>query len=447
MTYETWVLVFLGMISAMLLYNIVQWLWYRERVYGLYTVYMLIWLGYFLLRNPASSLKLPDNVWYFVRTIGPMLAYFVYFEFTITFLGLPKKHPNLVRLLRYAQVALGAYVGLEAAFCFATELWAQPVHEVVHTAVRLMLTVLSGFIIVRIYQRQDLMARLFITGSLLLVLGGLTAMLLTLFWMNANDPDPTPFWRAPLTYLHIGIVFELLFFSLGLAYRHRREAIRQALVDKELAREREQRRREQAEAQLSVQQLRQEMIDMQMRALQSQISPHFLFNSLNSLSSLIADEPDRAEKFVDEMSSVYRYLLQSSDRELTTLAKELTFIQSYYHLLKTRYNRGIQLDIAIADPYSSYLLPPLTLQLLLENAVKHNIVSADRPLCIRIATDDAARLSVRNNLQRKVGSRSQSTQKGLLNITQKYKLLNHPDIQITETAEMFEVIIQLIRPA
>ena len=447
MTYETWVLVFLGMLTAMLLYNVVQWFWYRERVYGLYTLYMLVWLGYFWLRNPANTLDLPDKGWYFLRTVGPMVAYFVYFEFTIAFLGLKKQQSSLIPLFRTVQVGLLVYTIVELIFCFSTNLWSQPIHELIHTVVRVALAILSIYIVVHVYKQRNPVARLFITGSLLLVLGGVASMLLTIFWLDLSSPDPFPFWKAPLTYLNVGIFLELLCFSLGLAYRHRRESIRKALIDKKLSNEREQRLRQQAEADLAVQRLRQEMNEMQMRALQSQISPHFLFNSLNTLSSLIADEPRRAEQFVDEMSSVYRYLLQANERELTTLATELAFINSYYHLLKTRYGQGIVLSLAIEPVFQSYLLPPLTLQLLVENAVKHNVVSASRPLSIRIYTSKTGSLCISNTIQRKISRSNTSTQKGLLNITEKYRLLNQPPIQITETDKVFEVVIQLIKPA
>lgn len=447
MTYETWVLVFLGMLTAMLLYNVVQWLWYQERVYGLYTAYMLVWLAYFILRNPSRTFALPDHVWLFLRTIGPMVAYFFYFEFTTAFLELKKWQPSLVRLFRYQQAGLLGYLLVEVIFCFATRLWIQPIHEFVHTGVRVALTVLSIYTIIRVYRHRNTVARLFITGSLMLVLGGLVAMLGSIFWLDYTRPDANWFWQAPLTYLHIGIFLELLCFSLGLAYRHRRESIRKALADKALAHEREQRLREQAEADLAVQQLKQEMTEMQMRALQIQISPHFLFNSLNTLSSLIADEPERAEVFVDEMSSVYRYLLRSNENQLTTLATEITFIHSYFHLLKTRYGPAIQLTVSVPEVYHACQLPPLTLQLLLENAVKHNIVSTEQPLHIRIAITETGALSVWNNRQPKVGNRSLSTKKGLLNITEKYRLLNQPSIQITETSDSFEVVVPLIASA
>ena len=112
--------------------------------------------------------------------------------------------------------------------------------------------------------------------------------------------------------------------------------------------------------------------------------------------------------------------------------------------MKTRYGQGIDLDIAVDEAVRERLLPPLTLQLLVENAVKHNIISADQPLHIRIATDPNGTLSVSNNLQRKANSKLNSTRKGLLNIAEKYKLLNQPDIRIQETTDTFCVMIPLI---
>ncbi len=447
MTYETWVLFFLGMLSAMLVYNAVQWLWYRERIYGLYTGYMLVWLGYFMLRNPSNSIDLPESSWAFLRTIGPMVAYVIYFDFTIQFLDLRTKQPALVRLLRYAQVFLLGYLVVEGYLCYGSVLYKQPVHELIHTVVRVGLVVLSGYIIAQIYRQPSTMGRLFITGSLLLVTGALTAMVLSFVSSALQSNGPTGFWRAPLTYLHLGIILELLFFSLGLAYRHRYAAVREALFGQELDRERDQHRREQAEAQLAVEQLKQQMTDMQMRALQAQISPHFLFNSLNTLSSLIADEPDRAETFVDELATVYRYLLQSGSQKLTTLQNEMMFVQAYFNLLTTRYNKGIVLELQIDPRYTAYRLPSLTLQLLLENAVKHNVVSADQPLHIRIATNGSDTLLVQNNLQRKTQRPSITTHRGLLTISEKYRLLDLDDIRVTESDTTFEVVVPLLPPS
>jgi two-component system LytT family sensor kinase len=196
---------------------------------------------------------------------------------------------------------------------------------------------------------------------------------------------------------------------------------------------------------LEKEQLKKVYLQSQYESLKSQVNPHFLFNSLNSLSSLIADEPERAEEFVDEMSKVYRYLLQTNEDELTTLETEMRFIQSYFHLLKTRYGAGIRLEIVIAEPFLAYQLPPLTLQMLVENAVKHNVIHANKPLLIEIKTTKVGRLVVRNNLQRKTG-RVASNQVGLSNILAKYRLLAQSDPIVTSDNSYFTVALPLMAP-
>jgi two-component system, LytTR family, sensor kinase len=199
---------------------------------------------------------------------------------------------------------------------------------------------------------------------------------------------------------------------------------------------------------LEKERLEKSNLQSQLDGLKSQVNPHFLFNSLNSLSSLIADEPRQAEEFVDEMSKVYRYLLQNNEAELTTLSTELDFIRSYVHLLSTRYGKGVSVSIEIGEAYKSYFLPPLTLQLLVENAVKHNITLVSKPLHIEIKTTEDGRLMVRNNLQKRV-VRVQSNQVGLSNISAKYRLLAQrqpgglADIHIEESTDHFTVILPL----
>jgi sensor histidine kinase YesM len=189
--------------------------------------------------------------------------------------------------------------------------------------------------------------------------------------------------------------------------------------------------------------LRNENLQTQLDSLKAQINPHFLFNNLSSLSSLIAENPQQAEKFVSELSSVYRYLLQTNDRELTTLEKELNFIQAYAHLLQTRFGDGFTISIKIDKQYLQYFLPPLTLQLLVENAVKHNIILPEKPLGIIIYIE-AGRLIVENNLQKK-NAAAFSNKMGLKNIAAKYKLLKQQVIEIEETSVHFRVSIPLIK--
>jgi sensor histidine kinase YesM len=192
-------------------------------------------------------------------------------------------------------------------------------------------------------------------------------------------------------------------------------------------------------------QLKRENLQSQLEGLKGQVNPHFLFNSLNSLSSLISDDSEKAEKFLDEMSKVYRYLLRTNEDGLTSLESEMQFINSYFHLLKTRYGDGLEMVIRINEKYNGYQLPPLTLQMLVENAVKHNMILKDSPLQILIMTTNSGKLVVSNNLQRK--DRMVSSNKiGLTNIVKKYRLMKKEEISVRDDGKEFAVIVPLIHP-
>ncbi len=191
-------------------------------------------------------------------------------------------------------------------------------------------------------------------------------------------------------------------------------------------------------------QLKKENLQSQLEGLKGQVNPHFLFNSLNSLSSLISEDPEKAEKFLDEMSKVYRYLLRTNEEGLTTLEAEMHFISSYFHLLKTRYGDGLDLETIIDDRFNSYQLPPLTLQMLVENAVKHNMILKDSPLKILIMTTNSGRLVVSNNLQRK-DRRVSSNKVGLTNIVNKYRLMKQEEISVRDDGKEFAVVVPLIQ--
>ena len=192
------------------------------------------------------------------------------------------------------------------------------------------------------------------------------------------------------------------------------------------------------------QDLKKVNLQSQLDSLKTQINPHFLFNNLNSLSALIASDAGQAERFLDELSSVYRYLLQQTNRTLCPLADELTFLDAYFHLIKTRYGDGIYLETTIEAHYMAYLIAPLTLQTLFENAIKHNVISASCPLTIRIYCQ-AGKLYVENNVQTKKVTVT-TNQTGLHNVMMKYKLLDHSSILVQHDAETFRVGVPLIAP-
>ena len=178
-------------------------------------------------------------------------------------------------------------------------------------------------------------------------------------------------------------------------------------------------------------QLKKEYMHSQLIGLKSQVNPHFLFNSLNSLSSLIQENQAEAERFLDEMSKVYRYLLRSSDEQLVTLESELQFIRSYFYMLKVRYSGAVDLSVNVDPSMKDKHLPPLTLQILLESAFNLNMISKDMPLTIEISTLENGWLQIKNNIQRRIGEKTDNT--GIDNITNKFRLLCQQCININDT--------------
>lgn len=189
--------------------------------------------------------------------------------------------------------------------------------------------------------------------------------------------------------------------------------------------------------------LQQQALQQEFDSLKNQVNPHFLFNCFNTLSSLINEDKEKAEVFLNELSKVYRYLLRNNEDGLTTVANEIKFIRSYYGLLKTRHGEALHMTIEIDKHYDPYLLPSLTLQLLVENVVKHNMLSKAHPLVIEIFTTAGNKLVVNNNLQRRT-IKAPSNKVGLENIKAKYELLKQPGFQVMEDGKNFTVVLPLI---
>jgi LytS/YehU family sensor histidine kinase len=189
--------------------------------------------------------------------------------------------------------------------------------------------------------------------------------------------------------------------------------------------------------------LQQLSLQQEFETLKGQVNPHFLFNCFNTLSSLITEDKNKADEFLHELSKVYRYLLRNNEDGLSTLQNELQFIRSYYRLLRTRHGEAVQLNIEIDKRYMNYLLPSLSLQLLVENVVKHNVLSKNLPLVIDIFTVAGNKLVVNNNLQRRT-VKAPSNKVGLDNIRAKYVLLNQGGFQVMEDKSNFTVVLPLL---
>lgn len=167
--------------------------------------------------------------------------------------------------------------------------------------------------------------------------------------------------------------------------------------------------------------LRDEIAHIRLDILKSQINQHFMFNSLNVLSGLLKRDPEKALLFIEEFSNIYRYVLETIEQSLTSLDKELSFIKSYLYLQQIRYGDCLKYSENISEKQFSRLLPPLSLQVIFENAIKHNIVNEDNPLLIEIESHNNE-LVIKNNFQPKI-SKFTSTGLGQKNIKRRYSII------------------------
>ena len=190
--------------------------------------------------------------------------------------------------------------------------------------------------------------------------------------------------------------------------------------------------------------LRKTYKQSQLQGLKSQLNQHFLFNSLNSLSSLIQEDEEKAEEFLNEMSRVYRYMLCTDDEQLVTLQTELKFIRSYRHLLKARYGTGLELETDVSEDDLGKWLPPLTLQVIVENAFSHNAVSKDSPLRITVNSYGENIIKVSNNVQLKIITTPLDNDTAMDNLVNKYALLIHSPVRIDETATARDIYLPLL---
>lgn len=180
----------------------------------------------------------------------------------------------------------------------------------------------------------------------------------------------------------------------------------------------------------------------QFELLKQQVNPHFLFNSLSTLKSMIEIGDQQAPDFINKLSDFYRFTLENRKSDLITLEEELEILQAYVYLLEARFEEGISLTIDIKESMYQTYIPPFTLQLLIENCIKHNIVSLEQPLTIRLYAT-AEYLVIENKLQLKKNPEP-STQLGLENINQRYVHLLNKKIDIDNTAPFFKVKLPLI---
>jgi two-component system LytT family sensor kinase len=189
--------------------------------------------------------------------------------------------------------------------------------------------------------------------------------------------------------------------------------------------------------------MERELLQLEFDRLKKQLNPHFLFNNLNILSSLITTDSTKASYYLNELSKVYRYLLRRNHEDFSSLKEELAFINSYAALIQIRFGNAVQIVIEDKSSKQIGMLPVLSLQLVVENAIKHNIAHKTNPLIIEIYVTNNNYVRIRNNIQKKLTTII-SNRIGLANIQSKYRLLKINDMKIYSTTDFFEVQLPLI---
>ena len=196
------------------------------------------------------------------------------------------------------------------------------------------------------------------------------------------------------------------------------------------------------ESLVEAERLQRENVQSELNSLRNQVNPHFLFNSLNTLTSLIIEDQEKAIGFVRDFSDLYRYILKSEKKEVSTLADELKATNIYLQIQQERFQDKLLLNINIPNEKMDCYIPTLTLQMLTENCIKHNIVSTKKPLTITVFVKNN-HLIIRNNLQKRITA-IESTELGLQNITKRYEHLSNQKVEIEETEACFQVKIPLL---
>ena len=273
----------------------------------------------------------------------------------------------------------------------------------------------------RTYRRHRDELMLNVIGSLLLasILSSICTLVQLYIWPYGPGPQ-----RSLMGYISRGMLGDFMLVAIAFVFSYLQRSL---YYEKRIAVENET--------------LRAENLNSRYEALKNQLDPHFLFNSLNTLWSLIEDDADKAEDFIHQLSGVLRYTLQN--KEVVTLAEELDCVRSYCRMMKMRYGDNLLFDHGIDhDIYDHYYVLPLSIQGLIENAIKHNVISSKQPLTVYIHTDEDNHLIISNKIQQKIG-KEEGTGIGLANLAERYRIKWNENVEIFNDGKIFSVTLPL----
>jgi len=198
------------------------------------------------------------------------------------------------------------------------------------------------------------------------------------------------------------------------------------------------------QSELETERLQKENARSQMMTLKNHLDPHFLFNNLNILSSLMDKDINLSKDYLDKFAEVYRVILKAEHSDLTLLDEELQLIDAYIYLLKIRFDKSVFIEVDVADTAKQKALPPLSIQMLIENAIKHNMAGTEKPITIKIYATDQDTLVVENNVQKKKYSLQERKGSGLENIKSRYKFFTDQPVIIKQDEQLFKVTLPLL---
>ncbi len=196
------------------------------------------------------------------------------------------------------------------------------------------------------------------------------------------------------------------------------------------------------QAAINIEKLKRESITSKYEVLKNQVNPHFLFNTLNALTSLIYEDKEKAVRFINKFSEVYRYVLDSKDKEVVSVAEELEFVSAFAFLLQARYEENLSLEIP--DEKVQGYIPPMAVQLLVENAIKHNVISDEHPLSIKIRMEEQ-QIVVENNMTELKQKFDRTPGIGLKNIISRFEILTERPVKIENDGRQYRVILPVLQ--
>jgi sensor histidine kinase YesM len=350
------------------------------------------------IREPMSE-KLRKTGTVILASVGIGLLYYIYLHFSErgSFPTIPQNTAGF-----FVSIVAGLMVGF--SFVYANQFLDKVISWTKSFAGRFILG----------YVAQVIISLLLISGVGLLAVYSLGN---NVFWENFDSNDPDVFWKLTILTLVTSFIYNVVY---SLLYSYKQYAV----------------------TQIESIQSERKQLELQFEALKGQISPHYLFNSLNTISSLIYKDPQSAEQFVRRLAQTYQYILSTQSKKYVTLAEEIDFVQSYYYLLKIRFQQALTVEINLPASIMASQIPPLTLQMLVENAVKHNSINPDNPMFIYISALDNTQLRI-SNTKNEPKELAPSFKIGLENIKKRYEFFTDRKIEITD-ADKFMVSLPIL---